>query len=150
MTSWKSFPRYGNWFWERERERGGQGDRERDRREKDGEREDGEREKKTSPLQYQLHSLTEALALVGGTVDVDLGADDVAKGHKHLSQLCVPELLGQMVDEQVAALGAWTSHTNRTLCLVTPSTSSTHFSLSLTTPPPPPPLSFSLSLSLVG
>ena len=48
----------------------------------------------------------EALALVGGAVDEHLGADDVAEGEEHLHQLGVPKLLGQVVDEQVAALGA--------------------------------------------
>ena len=38
--------------------------------------------------------LTEALALVGGPVDEDLGADDVAEGQEHLHQLGVAKLLG--------------------------------------------------------
>ncbi len=50
--------------------------------------------------------LTEALALVGGAVDEDLGADDVAEGQEHLHELGVAELLRQVVDEEVAALGA--------------------------------------------
>ena len=49
---------------------------------------------------------TEAFALVGGSVDEDFGADDVAEGEEHLHQLGVPELLREVVDEQVAALGA--------------------------------------------
>jgi len=47
---------------------------------------------------------TEAFALVGGAVDVDLGADDGAKRHEHLRQFGVSELLRQVVDEQIAAL----------------------------------------------
>ncbi len=50
--------------------------------------------------------LTEALALVGGPVYEDLGADDVAKGQEHLHELRVAKLLGQVVDEKVAALRA--------------------------------------------
>ena len=48
----------------------------------------------------------EALALVGRPVDEHLRADDVAKGEEHLHELGVAKLLGQVVDEQVAALGA--------------------------------------------
>jgi len=51
----------------------------------------------------QMRPLTEALALVGGAVDVDLGADNVAERQEHLRQFGVAELLRQMVDEQVAA-----------------------------------------------
>jgi hypothetical protein len=43
-----------------------------------------------------------AFALVGGAVNEDLGADNVAKGEEHLHELCISELLGQVVDEQVA------------------------------------------------
>jgi len=57
--------------------------------------------------------LTEALALIGGTVNVDLGADDVAEWQEHLRQFSVAELLWQMVDEQVAAF--WTNWRRRTL-----------------------------------
>ena len=49
---------------------------------------------------------SEALALVGRPVDEHLRADDVAKGEEHLHELGVAELLGQVVDEEVAALGA--------------------------------------------
>jgi hypothetical protein len=45
----------------------------------------------------------EAFALVCGSVDEDLGADDIAKGKEHLHQLCVAKFLGKMVDEQIAA-----------------------------------------------
>ena len=48
----------------------------------------------------------EALALIGRPVDEHLRADHVAKGEEHLHQLGVPKLLGQVVDEEVAALGA--------------------------------------------
>ena len=47
--------------------------------------------------------LTEALALVGGAVNEDLGRDDVAKRYEHLHELTIAELLGQVVDEEVAA-----------------------------------------------
>ena len=47
-----------------------------------------------------------ALALVGRPVNEHLRADDVAKGEEHLHELGVAELLGQVVDEQVAAFGA--------------------------------------------
>jgi len=50
--------------------------------------------------------LTEALALIGCTVNVDFGADDVAKRQEHLRQFAVAELLRQMIDEEVAAF--WT------------------------------------------
>lgn len=49
---------------------------------------------------------TETLALVGGAVDEYFAADDVAKGQKHLHQFGVSKLLRQVVDEEVAALGA--------------------------------------------
>lgn len=49
------------------------------------------------------HILTEALALVGGAVNEDLGGDDVAKRDEHLHELGVAKLLGQVVDEEVAA-----------------------------------------------
>ena len=47
-----------------------------------------------------------ALALVGGPVNEDLGADDIPEGKEHLHELGVPELLGQVVDEQITALGS--------------------------------------------
>lgn len=50
--------------------------------------------------------LTEAFALVGGTVDEHFAADDVAEGEEHLHELSIAKLLRQVVDEQVAALGA--------------------------------------------
>ena len=46
----------------------------------------------------------EALALVGGPVYEDLAADDVAEGEEHLHQLRVSKLLGQKVNEEVAAI----------------------------------------------
>jgi len=50
--------------------------------------------------------LTEALALIGCTVNVDFGADDVAEWQEHLGQFGVAELLRQMIDEEIAAF--WT------------------------------------------
>lgn len=51
-------------------------------------------------------ALTKAFTLVGRPVDEDFGGDDVAKREEHLHELAVTELLGQVVDEQVAALGS--------------------------------------------
>ena len=50
--------------------------------------------------------LTEALALVGGSVNEDFGADDVSKGEEHLHQFSVSKLLREVIDEEVASLGA--------------------------------------------
>jgi len=50
----------------------------------------------------RLRPLTETLALIGGTVNIHFGADDVAKGQKHLRQFGVAELLRQMIDEEIA------------------------------------------------
>lgn len=49
--------------------------------------------------QNKKNALTEALALIGSSVDEDLGADDVTEGHEHLHELCISEFLRQMVDE---------------------------------------------------
>lgn len=51
--------------------------------------------------------LTETFALVSGTIDKDFGGDDVTKRKEHLHELSVSELLGQVVDKQVAAFGSW-------------------------------------------
>lgn len=51
-------------------------------------------------------ALTEAFTLVGRPVDEDFGGDNVAEREEHLHELAVTELLGQVVDEQVAALGS--------------------------------------------
>lgn len=51
-------------------------------------------------------ALTKAFTLVGRPIDEDFGGDDVAKREEHLHELAVTELLGQVVDEQVAALGS--------------------------------------------
>jgi len=51
-----------------------------------------------------MNDYTEAFALIGGTVDVHLGANDVTERHKHLCQFGVSELLRQVIDEQIAAL----------------------------------------------
>jgi len=50
--------------------------------------------------------LTEAFALIGCTVNVNFGADNVAKRQKHLRQFGVAELLRQMIDEEIATF--WT------------------------------------------
>ena len=54
-----------------------------------------------------------ALALVGGPVNEDLGADDIPEGKEHLHELGVPELLGQVVDEEIAALRSTETTTYR-------------------------------------
>lgn len=54
--------------------------------------------------------LTKAFTLVGGTVHKDFGRDDIAKRQKHLRELRVPELLGQVINKQVTALGTWVTH----------------------------------------
>jgi len=46
--------------------------------------------------------LTETLALIGRSVHEDFGGDDVAERQEHLHELRVPELLGQVVNKQVA------------------------------------------------
>ena len=46
----------------------------------------------------------EALALIGGSVYEDFGADDVPEGEKHLHELSVTKLLGKVVDEEIASL----------------------------------------------
>ena len=51
--------------------------------------------------------LTDALALVGGAVDVDLGAEDGSERQEHLRELVVAKLLRQVVDEEVAALRSY-------------------------------------------
>jgi hypothetical protein len=53
-----------------------------------------------------LRVLTEALALVSGAINEDLGGDDVTKGDEHLHELGISELLGQMVDEEITAFGS--------------------------------------------
>ena len=55
---------------------------------------------------FETTTLTEALALTGRSVDVNLGADDVAERQEHLRQFHVTELLWQVIDEQIASL--WT------------------------------------------
>lgn len=54
--------------------------------------------------------LTKAFTLVSGTVHKDFGRDDVAERQKHLRELRVPELLGQVINKQVTALGTWMTH----------------------------------------
>lgn len=62
---------------------------------------------------------TETLAQVCLLVYKNLGRHDIPKGHKHLQQVLVSELLGQVVDEQVGSF--WTfllapSSTDTLLC----------------------------------
>lgn len=52
--------------------------------------------------------LTEAFALVGGAVNKHLSRDDVTEGQEHLEYLGVGELLWQVVNEDVTALGTCT------------------------------------------
>lgn len=59
------------------------------------------------------HVLTKTLALIGGPVNKDFGRDDMAKGDKHLEDLRVRELLGQVVDEDIAAVRAWVAAETR-------------------------------------
>ena len=49
---------------------------------------------------------SKALALVGGSVNEDFGADNVPEGEKHLHELGIAKLLGKMVDEEIASLRA--------------------------------------------
>lgn len=51
--------------------------------------------------------LTKAFTLVGGTVNKDFGRDDIAKRQKHLHELRISELLGQVINKQVTAFGTW-------------------------------------------
>lgn len=55
-------------------------------------------------------ALTKAFTLVGGTVHKDFGRDDIAERQEHLRELRVPELLGQVINKQVTALGTWVTH----------------------------------------
>lgn len=50
--------------------------------------------------------LTETFALICSSVHIDFGTDHVAEGHEHLGELGVTKLLGEVVDEQVAAVRA--------------------------------------------
>ena len=70
-------------------------------------------------IQCRRRRPTEAFALVGGAVDVDLGADDVAERHEHLSQLSVSELLRQMIDEQIAALWSCSGQNKHIFLVIT-------------------------------
>ena len=51
---------------------------------------------------------SEALALVGGSVDEDFAADNISKGKEHLHQLCISKLLRQMINEKVASF--WSTY----------------------------------------
>jgi len=57
-------------------------------------------------LSAVIIALTKAFTLVGRPVDEYFRGDDVAKRKEHLHELAVTKLLGQVVDEQVAALGS--------------------------------------------
>ena len=57
-------------------------------------------------------TLTEALALVGGAVDVHFGADHGPEWHEHLGEFHVTKLLRQMINEQVAAFGSCAQQEN--------------------------------------
>lgn len=48
---------------------------------------------------------TKAFTLVSRPIHKHFRGDDITEREEHLHQLSVPKLLGQMVDEQVAALG---------------------------------------------
>ena len=47
--------------------------------------------------------LTETFALISGPIDEDFGTDDIAERQEHLHELSVTKLLGQMINEKVAA-----------------------------------------------
>lgn len=51
--------------------------------------------------------LTEAFALVSGPVDEHLGWNNRSKWYEHLHQFRISKLLGQVIDEQVAAFRSW-------------------------------------------
>lgn len=48
---------------------------------------------------------TKAFTLVSRPIHKHFRGDDITEREEHLHQLSVPKLLGQMVDEQVTALG---------------------------------------------
>lgn len=53
-----------------------------------------------------LGKLTKTLAEICLFVNEDFSRDDVPKGHKHLEQVLVSKLLGQVVDEQIGTFRA--------------------------------------------
>ena len=55
----------------------------------------------------ECECLTEALALVGGSINEHLGGDHISERKEHLHQLSIAKLLRQVVDEEVAAFGSW-------------------------------------------
>lgn len=59
---------------------------------------------KLALVQSAAETLTKALAQIGLFVNKDFGRDHVSKRHKHLQKILVPELLWQVVDEQIGAL----------------------------------------------
>lgn len=46
--------------------------------------------------------LTKTFALISRSVHKDFGRDDVAKRQEHLHELCISELLGEVINKQVA------------------------------------------------
>ena len=51
--------------------------------------------------------LTEAFALISGTIDKDLGRNDGSKGREDVRQISVGKLLRQVINEQIAPIRAW-------------------------------------------
>lgn len=54
-----------------------------------------------------IFTLTKTFALIGRSVHKDFGRDDVAKRQEHLHELRISELLGQVINKQVAAFWPW-------------------------------------------
>lgn len=50
--------------------------------------------------------LTEAFALVGGSVHKDFGRHNSSKGQECLYEFCITKLLRQVIDEEVTAFWA--------------------------------------------
>ena len=53
-----------------------------------------------------MTGLTEAFALIRRPIDEDLGRDDVSKGREDVGQIGVRELLGEVINEQIAPVRA--------------------------------------------
>lgn len=54
------------------------------------------------PTTPQSILLTKTFALISRSVHKDFGRDDVAKRQEHLHELCISELLGEVINKQVA------------------------------------------------
>jgi len=54
-----------------------------------------------------IRNLTEALALIRGSIDENLRRYHVSERHEHLHQFSVTKFLWQMINEQVAAIGTF-------------------------------------------